>query len=259
MKKVIEKKVTTGTREWSDVSHNIGIGCSHGCLYCYAGAKAIEREVVGDSEDWLTERTTPRRIPGKEGVVMFPTAHDITPFYLDESLKTIRQMMLAGREILIVTKAHLECMTAICSEIKSHEGYYEKVLIRVTIGSINEDICKIWEPGAPSPQERIEALKYAFLNILRTSVSVEPMLQGPLEAAEVYNEVEKYCSEDIWFGKMNSLNVRLVDAPGKKDLIKLVHDEQCDKNILALYDALKWDPKVKWKDSIRAVIEKNSK
>ncbi len=259
MEKIDIKAKCTGTREWSDVSHNIGIGCSHGCLYCYAAANAVERGIVRDREEWVNEKITPRRIPSKEGIIMFPTAHDITPFYLEESLKTIEQMMPADRKVLIVTKAHLECVEAICEAIKQHKNYYDKVLLRVTIGSMHEELCRIWEPGAPSPLERLEALKYAFMNIIRTSVSVEPMLGGPLDAAEVFHAVDPYVSEDIWFGKMNGLRTRLEGGNGKAELIDLVNEEQSDENILILYNALKHNPKVKWKDSIQAVIARNQK
>jgi DNA repair photolyase len=152
MKIGLPNKVTTGTREWSDVSHNIGQNCSHNCRYCYAAAYALAKGHIKTREEWSTEILTPRRIPTKPGTIMFPTAHDITPFYLDASLTTIEQMMLAGRNVVIVTKAHLECMKAICDKFT---GYKKQLLIRVTIGSMKEAVCKFWEPGAPSPSERL--------------------------------------------------------------------------------------------------------
>ena len=32
------RKGRTGTREWSDVSANVVLGCANDCRYCYAAA-----------------------------------------------------------------------------------------------------------------------------------------------------------------------------------------------------------------------------
>jgi len=250
-------KTKTGTREWSDVSHNIGIGCSHGCLYCYAAAYAVEKGTVCDREDWMVERLTPRRIPTKEGIIMFPTAHDITPYYLDASLAAIEAMVRAGRQVLIVTKAHLECVEAICNQFGNYKKFME---FRITIGSMDEDFSRFWEPGAPSPQERLEALRHAFLKLFKTSVSIEPMLGNIYQTCEVVYQVDPYVSEHIWIGKMNSLIKRL-DMPEehKDNFIEALGEAQSDENIMKLYDALKHDTKIKWKDSIQSVVTRNQK
>src|SRR6185369_8736162 len=189
MDKNITKKKVTGTREWSDVSHNIASGCSHGCLYCYNTAFALEKGLIRDRVEGITERLTPRSIPTKPGIIMFPTAHDISLFYLQSSLTAIEQMMLAGRSVVIVTKAHLECIKAICDKFTA---YRDKIVLRVTIGSMDEQECKFWEPGAPPPSERLAALKYAYDLGYTTSVSMEPILVGVTDAVKTFNIVAPY-------------------------------------------------------------------
>lgn len=242
----------TGTREWSDVSHNIGKGCSHNCRYCYAAEYGQRTGQIKTRYELATEVLTPRPIPTKPGIIMFPTAHDITPFYLDASISAIQQMMEAGRSIVIVTKAHLECVKAICDRFTSHK---DKIVLRVTIGSMDENVCKFWEPGAPPPSERLEALKYAYEQGYMTSVSMEPILVGGTDAVKTFNAVAPYVTEKVWIGRMNSPDRRIdTSDPEVKRRLAYLKKCQADTEILMLYYKLKDHSKVAWKDSIKQVV-----
>lgn len=87
-----DERPGTGTKEWSNFSYNICIGCEHGCLYCYAKAQACRFDKPkGIPGKWNQQKLNPtRRALGDEveakGVVMFPTSHDITPPFLRRSL-----------------------------------------------------------------------------------------------------------------------------------------------------------------------------
>jgi DNA repair photolyase len=257
MKKIDIQAKCTGTREWSDVSHNIATGCSHGCLYCYASAKAVEKGYVRNREEWLTERITPRKFPDKEGVIMFPTAHDITPYYLEASLRTLQEMLEAGREVLIVTKAHTSCIKRICDDF---EAYKDNLLIRITIGSMDTNLTYFWEPHAPSPIERFIALGYAYLRGFNTSVSMEPMLHGIDDAENTFRIVEPYITEKVWIGKMNYPSNRVdTSILAQRTAVNEIIELQSDSEIMILYEKLKDEPKVEWKDSIKQIIAKNQK
>jgi len=252
MNKYSSKSQRTGTREWSDVSHNMGKGCSHNCRYCYAADHALKTGQIKTREEWSTEILTPRTIPTKSGIIMYPTAHDITPYYLDASIATIEHMMLAGRSVVLVTKAHLECVKAICDKFT---GYKDKIVLRVTIGSMDEAVCKLWEPGAPPPSERLAALKYAYDLGYITSVSMEPILVGVTNAVKTFNAVEPYVNEKIWIGRMNGPDWRVdISDPVIKGRVAYVKKCQSDVEVLKLYDKLKDHSKVAWKDSIKQVV-----
>jgi len=252
MNKSNSKTPRTGTREWSDVSHNTGNGCSHDCKYCYAAAFALDKGLIKTRPEWSTETSTPRRIPTKSGVIMFPTAHDISPFYLEASLAALQQMMEAGRNVVIVTKAHLECVKAICDKFT---GCKDKIVLRITIGSMDEAVCRFWEPGAPPPSERLAALKYAYEQGYTTSVSMEPMLLGVTDAVKAFNVVEPFVTEKIWIGKMNSPSKR-VDVSDEDNRKKVAYIKVCqsDTEIRKLYVQLKANSKVAWKDSIKQIV-----
>lgn len=242
----------TGTREWSDISHNIGKGCSHNCRYCYAAAHALSTGKIKTRDEWATETLTPRPIPTQPGVIMFPTAHDITPHYLEASISAIQQMMDAGRSIVIVTKAHLASVKAICDRFITHK---DKIVLRVTIGSMDEEVCKFWEPGAPPPSERLAALQYAYGLGYTTSVSMEPILIGVTDAVKTFNAVEPYVTEKVWIGRMNSPDRRIdTSDPEVKRRLAYLKKCQADTEILMLYYKLKDHSKVAWKDSIKQVV-----
>jgi DNA repair photolyase len=257
MVNVLAKNGITGTKKWPDASYNIGKGCSNDCKYCYAAAYALEEGHIKARNDWATEKLTPRPIPTQKGVIMFPTAHDITPFYLGASIDAIEEMMLAGRNVVIVTKAHIECMKAICDKFTNHK---DQLIIRVTIGSMKEKVCKFWEPGAPPPSERLEALKYAYDSGYQTSVSMEPILLGVSDAVKTFNAVYHYVREKVWIGRMNSPNKKAdVSDPVVKVRVAYFKKCQSDQEILKLYWELLGDCKVAWKDSIKQVVEKTVK
>src|SRR5512137_940578 len=113
-------KRKTGTREWAETSYNIGTGCSHDCRYCYARSMSKRAGTIKSDSEWTTEKVK-GKIPAttkKKGTVMFPTTHDITPFYLPTAIKALKELLAAGNNVLIVSKPHLECVVEMCEELK---------------------------------------------------------------------------------------------------------------------------------------------
>lgn len=153
-----------GTKEWSDKSYNICIGCEHGCLYCYAKSRRCRFEApMRIPGNWEKQRINPRIDKfGAEvqpvGTVMFPTPHDITPQFAPESLRTIKNLVQKN-DVLIVTKPHMSVLKILCHELAEHQN---RILFQFTIGSLNAELCKFWEPGTPTPAQRVAALEHAY-------------------------------------------------------------------------------------------------
>lgn len=250
------KRIGSGTMEWAEVTENICLGCANDCLYCYAAHNA-DRFGTKKREDWHNEEFTKRSkmtsYPPKDGVVMFPSSHDITPFNLDEYNRVAELILRAGNKLLIVTKPRIEC---VCSIVNYLNAYKDSILFRFTIGTINAGVSKLWEPNAPLPNERIMALKYAKSEGFRTSVSIEPMLEGAIGTMHVVNSVHEHVTDTIWIGKMNKIDLRvnLHDDRICVEAVDEIKELQSDEEILALYRALKSDPKIRWKDSINMVL-----
>lgn len=249
------EKRKTGTREWADSNYNIGIGCSHDCLYCYARTNALRYKYVAEG-DWTTERVKGKlpAVSKKNGVIMFPTTHDISPFYLPVALDSLKKLLAAGNKVLIVSKPHFACVEAMCKEL---EPWKDNVLFRFTIGTNDEARAKFWEPGAPTIAERLLCLKYACSRGYATSVSMEPMLGTAEETLAMFETMYPFVSDKIWIGKMNKINARVKkSSPEIAKECDEVAEYQSDDNILWLVGVLKDNPKVEWKDSIKEVIER---
>lgn len=245
-----------GTGEWSDHSRNCMIGCSNDCAYCYSRANALKDGIVSDRMAWLIEKTDDNAIAKKQhklnGLIMFPTRHDTTPANIKYTLPYLTGLLLAGNDVLFVSKASLSCMKEMCQEL---ECYKSQLLIRVTIGSMNAMFCKFWERNAPSPQERLLALQHAFDKGFQTSVSMEPILHGVEDAVATFKVVEPFVSEKIWVGAMNNVNARVdLTNPNFKKAVADLKNLQARNELLRLYETLKEEPKVSWKESISKIV-----
>jgi len=248
----------TGTKEWSEFSHNFALTCPHDCKYCYARQNAKRWGVIKADSEWKIERLKPGRekvkFTKKSGVIMIPTTTDIVPAYLDEAIRTFRGLLAAGNQLLIVSKPHLECIEKLCSEL---DQWKSQILFRFTIGTTDNDTAKFWEPGAPSISERMDCLKFAFKSGYATSVSCEPILGGHGTAVELVDAVESLVTDTIWIGKMNGIR-RRVDCTDRQVLVRVQEMErmQRDSEMLRLYDDLRENTKIKFKDSIQQIVDR---
>lgn len=250
-----------GTREWADVNKNIYTGCSHGCKYCYACYNALVRfKQIKTRDEWLhpvfrekafNEPT--RNLHGKR--IMFPTQHDITPDNMDKCIQYVFRWLAEGNKVLVVSKPHVECVTEMC---KSFMGFENQVTFRFTMGSCINSVLKFWEPDAPSFDERLECLKYAFKDGYKTSVSIEPLLDTNIY--ELLEKVFPYISDTIWIGLMNDVEKRVdTRAWDINDFnymagITTTRNETYVKELVNHLNPLVHYYKIHWKDSIKKVM-----
>lgn len=255
VKKAKKVKTVSGTKEWSKVSANCVNGCSHDCRYCYARYNAVDFHHQILRDDWkimkVREHDVKKKHKKYNGTVMFPTTHDITPEVLEPCLRVIRKLVESGNSVLIVSKPHFECIREIC---KVFQDSKEALLFRFTIGCDNDDILRYWEPGAPCYEERLKCLKYAYSEGFATSVSVEPMLDANNISRHVQSLIG-YVTDAIWIGKLNNPNSRfkVADAQDKIEIAR-IKNEQNDDNIRNIYNSLKNDKRIKWKESIKKIV-----
>ena len=249
----------TGTGEWSEKNFNIGKGCSCDCLYCYARWMAMFYKRIRNHEEWVYERYTDNafkaHFPLEPGVIMFPSTHNLSMFYLQRALPVLKSMLAAGNHVLIVTKPELEVIRVLVGNLSR---YRDQILFRFTIGSLDEGLTRLWEPGASAPCERLEALSYAYAAGYQTSISIEPMLVGVEDALKVVEAVSSCVTETVWIGKMKCIKRRVIICTVEiREAVELVKRQQSDIEILRLYNELKSNEKIRWKDSIDQVLKRN--
>lgn len=254
-------KKKTNVAQWADHSLNIQRGCSNSCYYCYAEAISV-RNGITSPEGWgqpvIDPKSFQKIFPKRSGVTMFPTMHDITPQNIETCLVVLKNLLSPGNDVLIVSKPNFECIETLCDEL---ENYKSQIEFRFTIGSVDQNVLKFWEPNAPSLSERIQSLKYAHSKGFKTSISCEPMLDNHPE--KVVKTVESFVTETIWLGKANDLIRRLKinhhnDQTTLSKAAQLIA-WQSDNKILELYNKFNCHPKIRWKDSIEEVVRKSQK
>jgi len=245
----------SGTREWSSHSANCIIGCAHDCRYCYARYNAVRRFGRVRPGEWsrprVRETVLRKRWKKIDGVVMFPTTHDITPEVLDPCVRYLRNILQAGNQVLIVSKPHVDCIARLCREFA---GAADQILCRFTIGADDDRVLAYWEPGAPTFSERLASLQLAHREGFQTSVSIEPMLDSA-HVGRLVAAIDPHVTETIWIGKLNGIRSRVEIATDEdRRHVAAIEAGQTDPEIRRIYAALKNNPKIRWKESIKQIL-----
>jgi DNA repair photolyase len=250
------EKAATGTREWASSNVNIVKGCSHGCWYCYARVIASRFGRIHGPADWLVETVKPvrKRFGKRRGVgrVMFPSSHDITPNTVGPCSETLRGLLSAGNEVLVVSKPHLSVIKRLTTDLAR---WRDRVLFRFTIGSERSNVLAVFEPGAPTYAERLAALRHAYEDGYATSVSMEPMLTEHPEV--VIKAVRPYVTDCVWLGLLNGVETFVTlnkCPPDVAAAARQVRQHWSPDRVRQLYATWHADPMVKWKESIKKIV-----
>ncbi len=238
----------TGTKEWAARNVNIVTGCSHNCRYCYAHCMARR---FGRVEDWSKPALRNEKVNANKakGTIMFPSSHDIEPAFLEPCVAALGKLLASGNRVLIVSKPHLECIERICAEF---DQYKTAITFRFSIGSQDSTVLKFWEPGAPSFEERLACLRYAFDAGYQTGVSAEPMLDAGV--VKLFHRLSPFVTDKVWIGKLNRPRNCVVDWGPIDAEIRRIEANQTVERLLAIYAVLKDEPKVAWKDTFASAI-----
>jgi len=181
----------------------------------------------------------------RKGRVMFPSSHDIVPEFKYECFKIIEKLLDAGNSILITSKPYYSIIKELCETFKD---YRNKIQFRFTITSLNNDLLNFWEEGAPTFEERLESLEYAFKTKFKTSVSIEPFLDK--DPIPLVKKLYPFISDTIWLGKMNYIDVKNVQDR-EFEFYDAIRKNYGIKNIQKIINKLKHSKKVRYKDSIK--------
>jgi len=247
-------EILFGTKEWAPFNFNFMNGCSNDCSYCYAKEMAI-RFKRKTSDTWKNEE--PVSMQGKSfkkrnGKIMIPSSHDITPGNIEIALAVIKKLLENGNELLIVTKPNYTCVKQI---IDQFDSFKSAIQMRFTIGSVSDDVLKLWEPSAPVFKDRLRSLRYAYDKGYSTTISAEPLLDETPDA--LYDALHPYVTGSIWIGKMNfpdrrvKMNSASTDAPAH---VRALIEAQSDEKIITMWKKYQTNPMIEWKESIKKVI-----
>ena len=148
------------------------VGCSHGCLYCYASSyipKFSEVRVKRDLIKQLNREIT--KIKQNKYVTIANSNDPYQP--IEEKFKLTREALRIfsshSFKIMIVTKSNL-----ILRDLDILKK--SKVAVSITITTLNENKAKKLEPNAPSPEKRLEALKILSKSGIPVIARIDPII-----------------------------------------------------------------------------------
>jgi DNA repair photolyase len=163
-------------------------GCEFNCQYCYARythefmelrePHDFETKIFAKTWDAAAFREELRRLP-QRAFIAIGTATD--PYQPAERRFRVTRRMLdvftssRGRRIALVTKSDLVARdAALFARIAEHNS----LSISLTVTTMDAQLARLIEPGAPRPDLRIEAARKLCAAGLRVSVWASPALPG---------------------------------------------------------------------------------
>lgn len=157
-----------------DYALNPYVGCRHDCLYCYA--PYVTKRPRAEWTTVLARMDLPqvlaKEIRGKKGMIGLGTVTD--PYQEAErhlliTRRCLMEIIPHGLSVSALTKSDLILRDLdLYKELKGEVG--------ITVTSVNDDISRMLEPGAPLPGKRLEALRRLAGEGLNAYALIGPLL-----------------------------------------------------------------------------------
>jgi DNA repair photolyase len=176
---------------------------------------------------------------------MFPTTHDLHYEHVSWWGPFLRDLLERGNDVLIVSKPEYRAIHYIC---ENFQNFRDKIEFRFTIGTNDDKTAAYWEPGAPSPSDRFVCIARARAMGYKVSISMEPLLiEQPKEMID--DLLMGWIDGEIWIGCMNHYAFN-PEIPEEARQIKI----QSRENMQKVYESLKDNPQIRWKDSVQELL-----
>lgn len=157
-----------------DYALNPYIGCQHDCLYCYA--PYVTKRPRADWTTVLARTDLPqalaKEIKGKKGMIGLGTVTD--PYQEAErhlliTRRCLMEIIPHGLSVSVLTKSDLILRDLdLYKELKGEVG--------ITVTSVNDELSRMMEPGAPLPRRRVQTLRKFADEGLNAYALIGPLL-----------------------------------------------------------------------------------
>ncbi len=198
-------------REFSSLAANLYRGCSHSCRYCF-----VPQTIKMKRDDFVTDPHPRKDIlkvlekdalkyRGDEREILLSfTSDPYQPLEMELGItrRTIEILMENDLRFTILTKGGIRA-TRDFDLLKS----YEKCRFGTTLIFTKQADADRWEPNAPPLSERIEAIRLARDQGIKTWISLEPVID-PFQALELIKVLNPFVGE--W--KVGKLNYKQPDS-----------------------------------------------
>ncbi|MGB9759829.1 MAG: SPL family radical SAM protein [Thermoproteota archaeon] len=191
----------------TDYCINPYAGCQHACKYCYA--RFVSRFYGRKMSEWgkfvyakvnlpkLLSTEKKLKKPGE--IILSSTTDAYQP--LEEKYQITRKVLqeLLNEEkfnVVIQTKSNL-----VLRDIDIIKSFGGRIKVGFTV-TMDDEMAKIFEPGAPSTSKRIEALKKLKENGVATYAFLGPLIPGVSDFEWLVEQVHEF-SDYIYVDKLN--------------------------------------------------------
>ncbi|MCI0793056.1 MAG: radical SAM protein [Chloroflexi bacterium] len=199
-------------------------GCRHACRYCYArptheflgldAGKEFDQRVFAKVNAPEVLRQELRRPKWKNEAIAIGTASDpYEPAEMEYRLtRRILQVLCEFRTPASITTKGVLVRRDV--DVLQELGRVADVRVNFSVGSIDERVWKLTEPGAPSPVARLEAMQFLVENGINAGVMMAPLLPGISDSTEsIYDVAEAAAAHGARFIGANVLFLK----PGSKE------------------------------------------
>ncbi len=227
-----------------DFSLNCYTGCTHACTYCYARFMGRFHhpgqdwgsfvDVKTNAPEVLAKQLSPKRLFSPGSVFLSSVCDPYQP--VEEQYRLTRQclgMLLdAGFRVHVQTKSDL-----VCRDLDIMAGR-DNVSVCETITTLDADLARQIEPGAPPPAARLRALRRAAKAGIAVKAFVGPLLPGLTDTPEslrsVFAALTKLPLDEVY---VDRLNLRWGVWPALKTVLGTAAPETMDSTREMLFTA----------------------
>jgi len=146
-------------------------GCTHGCLYCYATSYIKNHVDCHPKKDFFT---TLRREAAKLCGETISLCNSSDPYPAVEASEGLTRRCL---EVLSESDCRIQVITK-SDLVTRDDDLLEKVpsTVALTITTLDDQLARVLEPGAPAPSRRIRAAEYLTKAGIPVSVRIDPII-----------------------------------------------------------------------------------
>ena len=180
-------------------------GCRHACRYCYArpthefwgldAGREFEQRIFAKVNAPEVLRQELKKAKWQGEAIAIGTASD--PYEPAESeyelTRKVLQVLVEFKNPASITTKGVLVMRDM--DVLRELSRVAEVRVNFSVGSIDDKVWKMTEPGAPRPLARLEAMQYLVENGVSAGVMMAPLLPGISDNSESINAVARAAAE----------------------------------------------------------------
>jgi DNA repair photolyase len=194
--------------EYAALAANLYVGCGHACKYCYARDMAVNNGWLKSAGEFNT-RPRPKDEDVSELMARFRrdvkklakagNTRQVLLSFTTDAFQPLEEDLGITHEALLIMSIHGQ-KGCILTKAPDRALWQDHELIKrgghslgATITTMDQEMARVLEPGAPDPQQRMNALAQAHKEGISTWLSLEPIISPDcalqvLEAAMVWGK-----------------------------------------------------------------------